>query len=365
MGYVSERATPSLLLLEDIEDAEDEDIIQRELVKVTIIKSRIVRAIPKDGAMSDFVIDSFRQELNAITKGLADWMTLGALLTSKKPTPLRRIIMYFHLFFLSAMMLLHRRAMVVPTNPPATRTANVEIAVREGLMAAKLAAKILALMREEGSVVQLCWLCIYSSYTAGIIVLQAAIQKILNGHRDVTWIADLTLVDACVDVLKYCAEIDPIATQLSFTLSTYLEALQRIKDFKLNTNLWDNIDEGENVDYLFTISEGASTLDMAARDLQRLIQYPFGTFLELIPGGCPPVPDSQVTLISWMEAAVGAPQEWTWELQNCAPQADSIQPETVESTCQMGDVMQNIRPGYYLPMGEASPWSTWTTPNFM
>jgi len=364
MGYVSERAAPSLLLLEEIEDAEDEDIIQRELVKVTIIKSRIIRAIPKDGAMSDFVIDSFRQELNAITKGLADWMTLGALLTSKKPTPLRRIIMYFHLFFLSAMMLLYRRAMVVPTNPPATRTANITIAVREGLIAAKLAAKILALMRKEGTVVQLCWLCIYSSYTAGIIVIQAAVQKILNGHPDVTWIADLTLVNVSVDVLEYCAEIDPVAAQLSSTLSTYLKALQRIKDFKLSTNLWDNIDEGENVDYLFTVSEGTSTLEMAARDLRRLIQYPFGTVLELIPEGGPPAPDSQATLISWMEAAVGAPQEWTWELQNCSQQEDGIKTKTMKSACQMGDVMANISPGNFLPMGER-PWSTWTTPNYM
>jgi hypothetical protein len=353
------------LLLEEIEDAEDEDIVQRELVKVTIIKSRIIRAIPKDGAMSDFVIDSFRQELNAITKGLVDWMTLGALLNSKKPTPLRRIIMYFHMFFLSAMMLLHRRALADLTSLPAVRTANKKIAVREGLMAAKLAARILALMRQEDCIVQLCWLCIYSSYTSGIIILQAAVQKILNGHPDSTWIADLTLVNVSVDVLNYCAETDPVASKLSTTLSTYMDALQRIKSFQLNTNLGENMDEGGDIDYLLTITEGNSTLELAARDLQRLIQYPFGTFLELIPEGGPKAPDLQKTLVSWMEAAVGAPQEWTWELQNCAMQPNSQKIGETGLACQMGDVIANINPGHFVPMGEASPWSTWTTPNFM
>jgi hypothetical protein len=353
------------LLLEEIEDAEDEDIVQRELVKVTIIKSRIIRAIPKDGAMSDFVIDSFRQELNAITKGLVDWMTLGALLTSKKPTPLRRIIMYFHMFFLSAMMLVHRRAMADLTTLPAVRTANKQLAVREGLMAAKLAARILALMKQEDSIVQLCWLCIYSSYIAGIIILHAALQKILNRRPDSTWIADMTLVNVCADVLNYCAEIDPVASRLSTTLTTYMDALQRIKSFQLNTNLGENIDEGEDIDYIFTIQEGNTTLEMAARDLQRLIQYPFGTFLELIPEGGPKAPVLQKTLVSWMEAAVGAPQEWTWELQNCAMQPNSQTIGEAGLDYQIGDVMANITPGYVVPMGEVSPWSTWTTPNFL
>jgi hypothetical protein len=365
MGYVSERSSPSLLLLEEIEDAEDEDIVQRELVKVTVIKSRIIKAIPKDGAMSDFIIESFQQELKAITKGLAGWMTLGALLTSTKPTPLRRIIMYFHLFFLSAMMLLHRRAMAIPTNSLAPRTENTTKAVQEGLMAAKLAARILALMRQEGTIVQLCWLCIYSSYTSGIIVLQAAAQKILNRHHESTWIADLTLVNACVDVLVYCAEIDPVAAKLATTLSTYLEAIQRIKDYKLNTDLGQNINEGETADYLFTVAEGPSTLSMVARDLQCLLQYPFETDLELISEGAPKAPDLKATLVSWMEASVGAPQEWSWELQNCTLQANITKAANASSACQMEDVMSNVSPGRYLPMGDAIPWSMWTTPKYM
>ena len=363
MGYVSERSSPSILLLEEIEDAEDEDIVQRELVKVTIIKSRIIRAIPKEGAMSDFIIESFQQELKTITKGLPGWMTLGALLTSRKPTPMRRIIMYFHLFFLSAMMLLHRRAMEIPTSSLAARTENTTKAVQEGLMAAKLAARILALMRQEGSIVQLCWLCIYSSYTAGIIVLQAAAQKILNRHHESTWIADLTLVNACVDVLLYCAEVDPIAVKLSTTLSTYLEAIQSIKDFKLNADLGENINEGETIDYLFTVPKDSSKLSMVARDLQCLLQYPFESLLELIPEGAPKAPELKTTLVSWMEAAVGAPQEWSWELQNCAMQAKSVKDANAAS--QMEDVLTNISPARYLPMGEAVPWSMWTTPKFM
>ncbi|KAF2708779.1 hypothetical protein K504DRAFT_288900 [Pleomassaria siparia CBS 279.74] len=361
LGYASGRVSPKLCLLEDIHDAEDSDIVQRELVKVTIIKSSIIRAIPRNGTMDEDIIDEFRKELNAITKGLPEWMGLGTLIDSQKATPLRRIIMYFHLFFLSAMQLLHRRAMSKLAENKLPKSETAITAVREGLMAAKLAARILSLMRQEDSIIQLCWLCIYSSYISGIIVLQAAVQKMLNNKPDSTWIADLTLVHVCTDALKYCAEVDSVAAQLRDTLSAYLEELRRVKHFELNTNLGENNTEDKTIDYLFIVAGGSTILERAARDLQRLIQYPFETQLELLPGGGPKAPPLEKTLVSWMEAAVGVPQEWNWELQNCTDR-NTAGEEAVDRP--PGRVMDQLVPGRFVAMGEGVPWSTWTTSNF-
>ncbi|KAF2800112.1 hypothetical protein K505DRAFT_320727 [Melanomma pulvis-pyrius CBS 109.77] len=362
IGYASEQSTPSRYLLEDIQDAEEEDIVQRELVKVTVIKSSIIRKIPEDGVMSDDIIDDFRKELDVINKRLPRWMSLAALINPQKTTPLRRVIMYFHLFFLSAMQLLHRRAMAnIAYSKSPLRAVATSTAAREGLMAAKLAARILVIMRQEDSIVRLCWLCIYSSYTASIIILHAAVQKMLNRHPDSAWIADLTLVNVCVDTLKFCAEIDPVAAKLTATVSVYVEELQRFKGFKLNADLGENTDEGHLVDYLFTTPQGDTTLDRAARDLERLIRYPFGTTLELIPQGSPKAPTLHKTLINWQEAVVGIPQEWDWELQNCSLRPDDKGAGNGAGACQIGDIMSRITPGYFVSMGDAPPWSTWTS----
>lgn len=155
MGYASGQDIPNLAALQLEHGVEEQDIIQQELVKVTIIKAKIIRAIPVDGAANDYVIDNFRKELNEIREGLPDWMTMGALISDRQTTPLRRVIMYFHLFFLSAMQLLYRRAMADPMhlNP------GIKNGVRDDLMAAKMVARMLALMNQEGYIGQFCWMC--------------------------------------------------------------------------------------------------------------------------------------------------------------------------------------------------------------
>ena len=156
----------------------EEDVLQQELVKVTIVKAKIIRAIPDDGAIDGSVIDKFRQELNDIKKELPEWMTMASLISGQQATPLRRTIMYFHLFYLSAMQLLYRRVMANPVH--LRDRVDIKTGVRDDLMAAKMVARMLALMTQEGYIGQFCWMCIYSSYTSGIIILQAAVQKILT-----------------------------------------------------------------------------------------------------------------------------------------------------------------------------------------
>ena len=121
----------------------------------------------------------------------------------------------------------------------------------------------------------------------------------------------------------------------------------------------NNVVEDEIVAYLFTIASGETNLHKAARDLLRLIQHPFGISLEMIPEGGPqpPLRNSQV---NWMEAAVGVPQEWEWELQKCGLKPDKGQ----RSDSPMADVISSLSPGHFIPMGDASPWTPWTAHSF-
>lgn len=200
----------------------------------------------------------------------------------------------------------------------------------------------------------------YSSYTSGIIILQAAVQKILAGYHSSTWIADLTLAAICVDVLRFCAEVDSVAGRMRDIVQLYMEVIRSAVKTEFLAVPGDNNSEDELVDYLFIIPSGDSNLHKAARDLLRLIQYPFGTSLELIPEGGPQ-PPLRNSLVNWMEAAVGIPQEWDWELQNCGLKPNH---EQNGNSSQMRDVLSKLNPGRFVSMGETSPWTAWTEHSF-
>lgn len=345
---------------------------------MTIIKARIIRAIPDDGLVDDAVIVEFQQELNALNEALPEWMTMGSLINSQQSTPLRKVVFYFHLFFLSAMQLLHRRTMANPTHCSSPGRLNTRTSVREGLMAAKMTARMLALMQEERYIGQFCWMCIYSSYTSGIIILQAAVQKILSGYHSSTWMADLSLANMCIRVLDFCSQVDSVAGRMKDVVHKYMRVLQVAvqADLDMHVDPGKNDNEDVLVDYLFCIPAGETMLHKAARDLLLLIQYPFGTSLELLPEGGPKAP-LRNTLVNWMEAAVGIPQEWDWELQKCGLKEEQAQHGQGQQGQQrhqrqhglineipMREVVSTLGSGRFLPMGETSPWTVWTVHTF-
>lgn len=390
LGYAPSQPIPTSTLLPTSQDAK-EDIVQQELVKVTIIKARIIRAIPDSGIVSDHIIDEFQQELNALNEALPDWMTMSSLLNAQRTTPLRKAVFYFHLFFLSALQLLHRRTMANPTHCSTPTHLNTRTGVREGLIAAKMAARMLALMQEESYIGQFCWMCIYSSYTSGIILLQAAVQKIISGYHSSTWTSDLRLASSCIRVLSFCSRVDSVAARMGETVQHYMNTILSSvpnhstslhspnSDSDLGSD-FDTAHEEEVVDYLFHIPPGETTLLKAARDLLRLIRHPFGTTLELMAEGGPRAPiRGGPTVVNWMEAAVGIPSEWDWELKGCGVKGDSGSGHGWQGGDGIGDrnssesgsgsgrgevvmrdVVTSLGSGKFLPVGDKGFWEYWT-----
>ena len=157
LGHISGQPSLESCLPEEGDDLLEGDIIQRELVKVTIIKAEIIRMTHDENLTDNAVINKFREQLRSFYKQLPQIMSVGSVLDPQKAAPLRPNIYYLHLFYLSAMELIHRRVMANPAKAKESEPAKA--AVREGLLAAKMAARIFALMRLEGAIVQICWMC--------------------------------------------------------------------------------------------------------------------------------------------------------------------------------------------------------------
>lgn len=150
------------------QDMLPEDVVQREMVKITTIKAKITQSLADHRHAEDHEVRALREELQAFHGRLPGWMTLDQLLMAARNEPLRKIISYVHLFYLSTMMLLHRRLILklvsVDEPPPIVGrkdSEQIRLGIADGLLAAKTAARVFNLMLADGIAIKICWLCMY------------------------------------------------------------------------------------------------------------------------------------------------------------------------------------------------------------
>ena len=145
-----------------------EEVVQQEMAKIAVMKGVILRTIEQP--VSNFTIQTLRNDLRGFHEGLPDWMKLSHLTSSSgMSSSLRLIIFYVHLFYLSALMLLHRLVLrnienVANSITAPASTEEMRNAAVEGYLAAKSAARILHLLLTNGSVVKFCWLSMYVKF---------------------------------------------------------------------------------------------------------------------------------------------------------------------------------------------------------
>jgi hypothetical protein len=144
-----------------------EDTIRQECIKVTVFKATIIHQIPIAGGMAvEATVADIRRRLSEFHIRLPPLMSLGRILEYESDSPIahiRPLLFYAHLFYLSAMMLLARRIVIIHSDtetldPPAL-VSQASQAIEEGYIAEQTAVRLLSLMLAEGRIIQVCWLC--------------------------------------------------------------------------------------------------------------------------------------------------------------------------------------------------------------
>ncbi|KAF2828201.1 hypothetical protein CC86DRAFT_320848 [Ophiobolus disseminans] len=351
LDYVPDALGSATLAAVEHEEAPPNDMIMRECVKVSIIKALMLHQIPNTSPVPEAKVADFRIQLSTFHSQLADWMSLGQLL-SNDPDSLhyqfQPIIFYIHMFYLSAMMLLSRRLVIAYVSQNATGKVmlppEARLAIQEGFAAAQTNARVMDLMLSEGKVVQVCWLCIFTSYTAGVMVAYGAVQKANHG---LSFDSDMELLDKCIRVLSYCALKDAMAGRFRDLLNCQLNALQEAHSAERNAHKNSASKEAAPVDILFTFDSEPSTLHTAARGLLNLIQRPFS--------GMANIP-TQTTLSNRAETTAGAHLEWEYELRGSECADTTREPaETYGVNVEAGVPMDHS-----MSQPHEGAWTTWT-----
>ncbi|KAF2124619.1 hypothetical protein P153DRAFT_123216 [Dothidotthia symphoricarpi CBS 119687] len=348
LDYVPNSLSYSIQTAVDEVDVPPEDLIRLECVKVTIIKATTLHRLPATGYIQQATIAELRAQLSTFHAQLPTWMSLGSLLSHTEGelmAQFRPVIFYVHLFYLSAMMLLSRRLILayvaLDANGKVPLTSEARQGIEEGFMAAQTNARVMELMLSEGKVVQVCWLCIFTSYTAGIMIAYYATQKALHG---LSYATDVDLLSKCISVLAYCAEKDTLAAKFRDILTAHIRVLKEVEYESAAAYV-------PIADVLFTMHSGGTRLHHAARDLLCLTHRPFSG-LKNIP--------ARATLSNRAETTMGTHLEWEWELRSSEDVQDHAASGHLRS-CDAGTGGEQSF-GQFLPQAQAGAWSIWTEP---
>jgi hypothetical protein len=180
---------------------------------------------------------------------------------------------------------------------------------------------------------------------------------------------DLSIVKSGLQVLNYCADVDDIAKGLRDVVAANMRKVSDIAGISIEDNSTSVEDDFANIEetsiqYIFTCPSGNSDPENAARHLRQLLIQPFGASLSTRSDVQPQLPLLRKTLISWMEASVGATQEWQWDLESGMQSLSLHDEETAESDlCGVKsspslELAAGLDHGCFAPM-EDSGWSDW------
>jgi len=297
-------------------------------VKLTIIKSNILHSL-FDTAPSETTVADLRSHLRTFHRNLPECMTLNFLLKAGENHPIfhrRSVIYYFHMFYVSTIMLLSRRLITAHMRSNPTQRDKISEQSSKGIdeeyMAARINAGFLGLMLSEGSVVPTCWFCISTAYAACIMITYGSIKKMLLGHAASILPKDLCLINNCMQTLSFCAQENLMAACFQLSLSKYVDELKDYQRICLRHEK-GTTSSSYSSQPSFSISTSLSspsarppspsppllTLQLAAINLLRLIHHPLSDVAD-------DQLSSQAGLAGCMEIALGTRLEWEWELKN-------------------------------------------------
>ncbi|KAH7383778.1 hypothetical protein BKA66DRAFT_511872 [Pyrenochaeta sp. MPI-SDFR-AT-0127] len=241
LGYTSEVTSNDVQIACSpiLEPVTVDDLIHIQTSKIGLVAAEIAKtlaspelATQENVAMLTRKLDTWRLELPPTMQVLT--------LTSSNPPNLtlyqRRAILMIHIMYLGALVLLYRQLLVATAEAQLTDGAahkpnfSVEDARRfrnECAVAAQQISRILGLISFDGTLTKRCWIIIYWSFSAGVILLFSATTKLLDGQA-VGVDEDLRYAKACMDMLEPCRNFEPIAARFSDTLAPLYESLRNV-----------------------------------------------------------------------------------------------------------------------------------------
>ncbi|GAB1314630.1 hypothetical protein MFIFM68171_04840 [Madurella fahalii] len=240
LGYISSAGDSDFAKLVPVAEqdadnysAEVGELVQAEITKISLLKADILRTHLAVEELSTRSMESIRKVLYDWHGQLPPQVQLQSLQNPNLPPLVRWSIYHTHLLYQGAFMLVYRRIVArcfrayengdglsyLVDNPIALSL------VEQGVRSAKDSARILGLLLAEKGVIRKCWIVIFQTHTACIVILHSVAQKQLHGFPPSSWVDEMKQAQKCLDVLEFCGAFDPVALRFRVRLSSIYNKL--------------------------------------------------------------------------------------------------------------------------------------------
>jgi len=241
LGYTSE------VTLADVQVADSvrpvvvtiDELIHAQMSKIGLIAAEIAKTLASPDVATRENISTLAQKLEHWRMGVPIMMQIPTL-TSENPPDLTRFqcraILMVHIMYLGALILLYRQLLVATAEmqltdgaavPADFSMADVHRYRNECATAAQQIARLLKLIHYDGTLTKRCWIIIYWSFSAAIVLLFSATTKLVDGEPHGVG-TDLAYARACIDMLEPCRAFEPIAARFLDTLWPPYDALRDV-----------------------------------------------------------------------------------------------------------------------------------------
>ncbi|KIW99011.1 uncharacterized protein Z519_00674 [Cladophialophora bantiana CBS 173.52] len=214
-----------------------ENRIQAEICTVGLMMAGILLDVYKSSSVVFAIVEKHSRILGDWQEQLPDSMRLDALVPGHGngySEPERRALIFVHITFLGAKMMLQKRLLVEMANCRMKRRWTLDGTLRQGesiqgecVEAAELCVHLLDILGYTRHKFRRCWLCIGHAFSACSVLLFAAAQRLLYDQRDKVE-GYLAKSQECIKILVNCSVVDRVANSLLQIVRPLHQDLQRL-----------------------------------------------------------------------------------------------------------------------------------------
>lgn len=208
------------------------ETVQAEMAKVSILAARVVRVLYASQSTDNQALDAIWHDLSSWVSSIPQPLNDESLATMDLKSEHTVPICFIRLIHYGAVMLVYRRVMYDAPREDVLELLNLDDKhlqpakyVTEGICAARSSARMLETLLDAELLIKRCWLIIYHSFTAAVIILHGIAQVGLSNRSNQIFTSDLELVHSCLRLLAFSAEIDAVAEHFFLSLTPYYDYL--------------------------------------------------------------------------------------------------------------------------------------------
>ncbi|RPA93459.1 hypothetical protein L873DRAFT_1705275 [Choiromyces venosus 120613-1] len=204
---------------------------QLQLANIGVLMGNILKDVYVSPTVNLHIVRTYNRKCLNWFDALPNFMQLSSLLKHEVPPTERCSLYLIHLMYLGTIILLNRKVLIEVAkrgrNPEWKAEGDLEAAdgfAKDCISAARTISSILEINYHDG-LFRKCWIAIYCSWNASLILLFDTAQKKFQGYPHDEYSENYTKAAACVKILEYCAEEDKLAPAYLRLLQPFLTAL--------------------------------------------------------------------------------------------------------------------------------------------